>query len=396
MPARLPLVPLLATTLAAACGGDATGGGVERLDSAGVPVVVNAAPDSSSPVWRLSAQPVVEIGAVDGPEAYQLFRASSGAVLSDGTIVVANGGTQQVRFYDSAGRHLRSVGGQGEGPGQFRTLSLLGSFAGDSLLVWDMQARRLSVFGPDGTFARSYGGPAELGLQPVTGGVLADGRMVARQRLIGPGSGDEPLQRHPDHVIAVTPAGAAADTLGAFPGVEMSMFDAFWIGVIFGRGLHVHARGDRIAVGNDDGYSVRVYGADGSLLRIVRQAHPPVPVGSGDFDTAAPPLDRPGPIQARLAGAVAQMPRHPTFPAYQAIRVDVAGRLWVQDFVRPGVEGSTWRIFDADGVYLATLDVPPGIDLLDLGEDHVLARARDEMEVERVRLHRLEFAGAGG
>lgn len=162
---RARLLPLL-TLLLPSCD-DATGDPtVQRIDSAGVPVVVNAAPDSTSPVWRLSAEPLVEIGAVDGPEEYQLFRAATGAVLSGGTIVIGNGGTQELRFYDAAGGHLRTAGGQGEGPGQFVRLSLLGTFGGDSLLVWDIQQRRFSVFAPDGTFARVFAAPAEPGPVP--------------------------------------------------------------------------------------------------------------------------------------------------------------------------------------------------------------------------------------
>jgi hypothetical protein len=304
--------------------------------------------------------------------------------------VIANGGTRQLRLYDEAGTHIRSVGGEGQGPGQFGSISLLGGFAGDSLLVWDAQQRRASVFGPDGAFARSYSGPSELGVAPIIGGVLADGRMVALNRVLAAVAGMSGLQRNPQTVITVGVDGATGEALGEFPGAEESVFEGLGMGVIFGRRLHFHARGDRVAVGNDDTYSVRIYGADGHLLHVVRQARVPIPVGDNDFEAAAPPVIPTSPIQARLSGALEQMPRHATFPAYQDLRLGVGDRLWIQDFVRPGEEGATWHAFGPDGAYRARLDLPRATDVLDFGEDQVLVRVRDDLGVERVRVYGLE------
>ena len=39
---------------------------------------------------------------------------------------------------------------------------------------------------------------------------------------------------------------------------------------------------------------------------------------------------------------------------------------------------------------MARVETPPGLRLLDVGEGYVPGVIRDELEVERVRLHRLE------
>src|SRR5262245_28522108 len=83
-------------------------------DSAGVRVVTNPVPGANAPVFRLSARPRVSIGVVEGSPEYQIFQASRGTVLSDGSILVVNGGTQQARIYDKAGKYLRSVGKKGQ------------------------------------------------------------------------------------------------------------------------------------------------------------------------------------------------------------------------------------------------------------------------------------------
>lgn len=196
--------------------------------------------------------------------------------------------------------------------------------------------------------------------------------------------------RTPANIVRVGPDGAAGEAFGTYPGNEESVFEGLSAGVIFGRALHVHARGDRIAIGNDDAYSVRVHGLDGSLLHIVRLDRAPLTVGADDFEATAEPLRRPGPLQGRMTGALEQMPRHATFPAFGAVELGADGRLWVRDFTPPGGEGEIWHAFDADGTYLARLELPPGMDVLEFGESRILVRARDEMDVERVRLYGLE------
>jgi hypothetical protein len=93
-------------------------------DSAGITIVENHAPRwRDGEGWRISPAPVLEIGMIDGPAAYQLDGVRNAARLPDGSIAVADGGSRQIRIYDAEGRHFRSFGGQGGGPGEFETLA---------------------------------------------------------------------------------------------------------------------------------------------------------------------------------------------------------------------------------------------------------------------------------
>ena len=92
----------------------------EARDSAGIQVVENPAPPAGSRLeWRIGPEPSVSIGRREGEDPYLLYRASDATILADGRIVVANGGSDELRFFDSTGSHLASRGGQGEGPGEF-------------------------------------------------------------------------------------------------------------------------------------------------------------------------------------------------------------------------------------------------------------------------------------
>jgi sugar lactone lactonase YvrE len=74
--------------------------------------------------------------------------------------------------------------------------------------------------------------------------------------------------------------------------------------------------------------------------------------------------------------------------------VDADGNLWVLDYARPGDDGRHWTVFSADGRALGRVETPPGLRVLEIGRDYVLGVWQDELDVEYVRMHRLERAGS--
>jgi hypothetical protein len=399
------LLALGAVASVAACESEAPAGSVELLDSAGVAVVLNAPPAPAIPAFHLSEQPIVVIGDPEGGPEHELFRVAGAALLQNGSVVLANAGTHELRYFDLSGAHLGSAGRQGEGPGEFMSLSLVGPFAGDSLLVWDLSQRRFSVFGPKGPFVRSFQAPEGFGPGAVPVGALTDGRPVVMRRelAVGDPSAVTGVERRPSSIFILGREGGIETEIGPFPGPETSVvigeFGPSVFGVVLGRSLHATAQGDRIAAGNDDAYSIRTYQANGDLTGIVRQTREPVPVASGDFERALPEVLRPdsppSPAKERVQANIDQMPRHPTFPAFgsgspRVLRFDRSGNLWVREYQPPWDESASWQVFDASGAMLGRLDFPDGVELLDIGPDWVLTRARDELDVERVVLYGLE------
>jgi hypothetical protein len=105
---------------------------------------------SSAPAWpegayAIDPEPFVRIGREEaGP--YQLALVAAGALLQDGRIVVADAGAQEVRLFDSPGQHVRTLGGAGDGPGEFRGLSSVFDYPGDSIAAFDGYLYRTTVF----------------------------------------------------------------------------------------------------------------------------------------------------------------------------------------------------------------------------------------------------------
>ena len=127
-----------------------------RSDSAGIPITTALAPLwGPGEGWTLPDEPLVEIGAVSGPEEYLLDDVTGAVRLSDGGIVLGERTSGELRRYDRYGTFVWRAAGAGEGPGEHQRLRFLFRLPGDSVVTWDIALDRIQVFGPDGRVARS-------------------------------------------------------------------------------------------------------------------------------------------------------------------------------------------------------------------------------------------------
>ena len=89
-------------------------------------------------------------------------------------------------------------------------------------------------------------------------------------------------------------------------------------------------------------------------------------------------------------------------PSFGSMILDQTGNLWVQRFdyrrvfYTPGPVRtqtmsvpSKWDVIDPAGRWLCTVDLPARFTPVEIGSDYVAGLARDEDEVEQVRVYRL-------
>lgn len=396
---RVPLAALL--LLAAACGGGADDARTFAVrDSAGVRIAESAAPAwAAGEAWRMGTEPSLDLGVADGDPAQQFDRVVAALRLGDGRIAVADAGAGTVRWFDASGRHLASAGRKGGGPGEFRVMEWVGA-AGDSVLVWDPLAKRLTVYGPDGRLARSVT-PAPLRPGAEVVGRMGTGTLVATPGLRPMGAAG--LRRDSVSWLALAPDGSRARPLARHPGAELFTYPysegiVTGMSVAFGYGLHFAGAPRGYYVGDDARYEVVLYGPDGSPLRRVRRAHTPVPVTDAELDAELGGDEEirgmpPGMAEAMRHGTRAlrqAMPGDRVFPAFQALRVDADGNLWVEAYRRPADEQPRWSVFDGDGRWLGVVETRPGFDVQQVGRDWILGVERDEMDVPHVRMYPLQ------
>ena len=382
-----------------ACGGDDPRARAVLRDSAGIRIAENEAPDSARVTWwRLDPVPQFDVGKLEGAESETLFQVIGAVRLSDGRVAIANAGTSEVRYYAQGGQHLVSAGRRGEGPGEFQRITKLILLPGDSLAVMDPPARRLGVLDPSGAFAREVLTSGDIGLNVI--GRTSDGSWIASTsvRMVG-----QPFQQgyaRPDlFYVAMPGGGGVLDTLGRFPGAERYIeidapggrITAINIGTPpFARSTTVIAHQNQLYVATQDAAEIVVYGSDGSLRRIVRTGVPLQPVTAEMIeqllDRQLEGLD----AERRGAARAAQASTAGKFvPPYGSIAVDRSGNLWVQDF--PGLEDAQrWTVYDGDGSVQARIALPSRFTPYDIGDDWILGRELDELDVEHVRLYGIQ------
>ncbi|HEX2188703.1 MAG TPA: hypothetical protein VHG51_07370 [Longimicrobiaceae bacterium] len=400
--AASPLLLVLAAALAACSEGSARAGAVAVRDSADVRIVESAAPAwREGEGWTVSAEPLVDVGVADGDPAYQFGDVASAVRLSDGRIVVADRQASHLRWFDAGGRHLLTAGRSGGGPGEFLGLARLFRLAGDSVGAWDLRSRRFSVFGPDGAFVRAQtlepGGDVRL-LQ--VDGVFEDGSLAAMPlaglaRLQGPAGARDtvPILRFPAD-------GGAPETLGRFAGRQSVSVrgteNGGWMatgGVPFGLETFRAARGDQLYVADSERFAVEVYGADGGLRRVIRAPREPEPLTPEevqryrDEQLANAGTGEERNMSERLLEAT-PFPR--TKSAFADMRVDGEGAVWLREHAIGSDGPGRWTVFDPEGALLGTVETPAGLRVLEIGGDYLLGVWRDELDVEHVRLYRLD------
>jgi len=392
---------MLLSSLACA-GAEAGGAGVTVRDSAGIEIVENSSPKwKDGTGWRLGYTPEVDIGVLEGADAYQLFQVRDTKRLSDGRIVVANGGTSELRFYDSDGTYLASSGREGGGPGEFQQLGWMRTFGGDSLMVYDFSLGRMSVFDDRGTFGRSFKiTPVGEASFVIGVDVFSDGMVLAKSPLIFAGGIENGLNRRDELFQTHTATGEPVDSLGAFPGPDQFVESGGsgnrrYIAVMtlpFGRSPAAAVYGTRFCFGASDTYEIACYDRDGSLQRLVRRAVSPRPVTSADFEaykakelSGIDDEDQRRDAERRFE----EMPIPETQPAYATFTLDAVGDLWVREFTAGEAATWTWTVFDPEGRMLGTVAMPADFRVTQIGDEFVLGLWKDDLEVEHVRLYPL-------
>ena len=362
-------------------------------------------PSDALPEWVISDEPLLVIGET-GRAGHELFRVKSAARLSDGRIAIANVGTSEIRFFDRDGQHLGTAGREGQGPQEFRRIETVALAASDTLLVytWDSS---VAVVSPSMEIVRKE----PINMQPMIvpcrlaeGGVhlASDGAFIIQADDNRGTVGCGPMSSGKDQVTTLLtrfhPDEGRLDTLGIFPGTDR---DGRRYGA-FGRMLEVAISDHRIFAGETGGDTISVFDLDGTPRGIWRVPLPATPLTEAARSYDPPP---------RRMGDGSVVPEDPytmpeNYPRFGRLLADRSQNLWIMAY--PPVDdmirswrmsnvyyhyvpdgGAEWLVVGSNGDPLARATTPAGLFPLEIGDDYVLGLAKDSLDVETVRLHRL-------
>lgn len=360
--------------------------------------------------WSLDSTPAVRIGAVDGPPAYQFSRIAYAARLSEGKIVVVDGGSSELRWFGPHGRFQFRAGGRGEGPGEFLRVVSATVTPQDSVVLYDSRTQRLTWFGPGGSLSHTL--RLEL-LGMVSLVPLQDTRLViAEERpTFNLGGAEYNYTRDSILILVTGSASRPLDTLMHGAGREAATWVQYTdgkpsgtrqFGLPFGHPTLVGAASDRIVMVEDGRDEMTFFDEEGEVVRSARRTdvnRPPLSaalrqeyVRNAVHAARARGLPE-GLAKAGAEGLLEVVPEGQRVSPFDLMLTDaVSGRIWVRDhlFEWNAGEAQRWTVHDSIGQVLARVTTPPGFDVTQVGPNHVVGVERDEMGVEYVVAYSFE------
>jgi hypothetical protein len=163
-------------TLLAACGGEADSARLIVADSAGVEIVQHPV-SAPVPLWSLDRAAQVEVGVVTGDPEYEFQGVVAAIRDRGGRLVVLDRSRRRISVFGPDGSFVNASGREGRGPGEYDSPSALWRLPGDSLAVYDPAVGRVSILDGDAGWVRSVQ-VQPVGTLVLPSGALDDGRLL--------------------------------------------------------------------------------------------------------------------------------------------------------------------------------------------------------------------------
>lgn len=346
---------------------------------------------------EVAAEPRLEAGEGGvGLDAAEMFHdVRSPFLLDDGRLAVPDGGSRSIRVFGSDGSLDRSLGGSGEGPGEFARLDEAWH-RGDTIEAWDWRLGRLTRFFPgDSLEVVDFEGGS--GSRQVVPGTASGGWVVTEIEGAGMGQRDEMA------VSRVGPDGAdrgvIAHTLSmarfrtSFGGGPDPLSPRAQLDVANGEVYVAETLTPRIWVLSPSGDSLRTITWEPESLPSPEEA---LPQTIGAIVARESPGDT-----ARLRKRLRAYPVRDEVSAFWSFLVDQEGFVWVQRYeperhsLRLGGgaltagRGGEWIVFSPKGRRLTTVRMPEGLRPTEITGDAVVGVGRNEVGAEIVQVYTL-------
>lgn len=411
---------LLLAALPGACGGDAGAGSdggprwTATVDTVGDTITVRTI---SGQMWESDRELVseVSIGVLDGDAEYQFGSVRAIAADVEGRIYVYDAHGPVVRAYGPDGVWLGDIGGEGEGPGEYKQPdSGLAILPDGRVAVRDPGNGRILFFSPDGEYLDYFriAGSFSTGqpLVPDTAGNLTT--FIIKNLGAPVLEWERGLARyHSDGTVDTLTRPDLGYATPVISGQHESSSSSSY--VPYGpKQETAYSRLGYFVVGVSDDYSFDLLRPEG-VLRIGR-AFEPVPVDPGDAEIERERLTHN--FKQNFPGWKWNGPPIPsTKPAYHGLFPAEDGRIWVHvpapserymdadeqraeeerldQPVNPFREPIRFDVFEVGGEYLGRVSAPEGFALYPrpvFRGDTVWGVVRDEFDVQRLHRFRVE------
>ena len=334
--------------------------------------------------WAIGPSVAVEHEATSVDDVF-LSRVLDVVVDSRGGAYLIDTGDAAVVTLNPDLTHDRTIGREGEGPGEFLYPIRLQVLPGDSLVVWDSRLQRSTVFAAgsdEPTYVHSPGTQERIDIA---------WRLPGHARYVGksspaftPDASDEGRTQVLRSVREE--AGQVLDDVFAeYPDDEGLVFRRPGMVAVgphpFGRRSFFEMLGERMVHASSDAVAVRIIDLDGCAEVAFAYEVPPIRVTAAELDTAAEEAgDRLGSVLREGAPHV--------WPALTGLVVDDEDRIWlgIRKVDRASVE---WAAFTPEGTHLLSVDLPAGFEVQAVSGGRIVGVVEDGLETPRVFAYRL-------
>ncbi|MCA1791716.1 MAG: hypothetical protein LC667_18250 [Thioalkalivibrio sp.] len=338
---------------------------------------------------RRAASPVREV-AVSGSDA-SFTSVPRLTVDSRGFIYVPDTYQKRVAVLDPGARLVRSFGRRGSGPNEFRAITSVQALPGDSLLVYDPELGRLSIYPPDAgaaAYSISLGGKLP-GMMPPweVRRTHANDALIAHFRPGFAFGRRQDFSKRTDKVRVLNQDGSLRSEALSFPS------QAF---LVAGTSITPHPFGHEGFVRLDSQDRLHFVWSD--TLAVSTRALDGSRAGGFRVEYASPALTR-----ADVSDALARFPdtvrgefepvladsTPERWPAVRQLLIDERDRLW---FAMGGSRSREreWAAFSTEGKYLGSVLVPADSEVRFIRADGSLYAERlDENDVPHVVVYRM-------
>ncbi len=367
-----------------------------------VRIVPQAIVESDSPReadLKLAAEPLVRVGLLDGPDEYLFGNIAGAARLMDGSVVVADDQSHEVRMFDAGGRHLWTSGREGEGPGEYRRLRLMRGCPGAAVAIFDWNQNRITRLGRDGSVIDVRVLDA-VEVSPYNDPTCApNGDLVF----------DEWPESEWDDAEAVEPGAfyrwridlrwmgddGVVTLATGIPGAERFNHGGGSGPRTWGKDMAFAVAATGVWYGSADDYEIEHVDWTGRVTRVARWAGPDPTVTREHLNRFRDaylaryetPEERRRFERERWPEIRDDLPER--FPAYlsEGLLPLPDGSLWVVPHPWRDMGGDEFHLLDPDGVWLHRLRIPAGRTLLDAGPDWVLLLEEGEFDEQSVAVY---------
>ena len=389
-----------------------------------------------------TTEPLYTVGALVGEDWETFGSVRSVHFDGDGNLHIFDAGAHRLVVVDTVGNHLRTVGTQGEGPGEIQNAHAAAVFSDGRTVVYDFSnPAAFEIFDRDGEFERSVTAHVNSGVPGERMLPLPDGRLVTKDgpkiNVYGPGEAPDDSQEeeeeadHRRDIDVFSLDGSDKVVLyrawdlpptESDESIEGSSEEGGGLSMSFNRMREFNPRlligvlsDGRVAVVDSIAYEVKLVAMDGTVDGTVTRRIAPEPVtdavreatrtdrlealgeatgGDIRFSTIGGEVNL-GDMQEQLHAMIVRQVETMVFteeiPVIADLAVDPRDRLWIARTGQMGDQATgPTDILEADGEYVGTLPADGLRIPAAFGPGGLMAYIdSDEMGVETVRVIRL-------